>query len=270
MRSPILRRLRWIVLASLATGLVACGTDNDEVQIVPPPLLVRSTRPVSGVTGYTGDDARTLSVDFDRSPGAGNVIMSLFPMPASAGNYGPTGSGRNWTWFDLDLSPDDGAYAWLIDGYRMPRPLVVHFASGDRLLLSGFSGTVESLDPEAVEPEGTVLFALPVDAPFNPLDPSTFVDVRPLARAVTLAVDLDPLDEGPATHRFYFMEIGVGSVVVAVKDTNDDLVYDPNSDWWGFYRSTTSSGAEIVYAADFIDFEYQADVSITLMPPLNP
>lgn len=267
MRSHFDRMVRLLALLVMTTGMAACGSDNDEVLTVDPPLIVRSIFPDSGVTNFVG--SQDLSVTFDRAPGEGNVVMELFPMPAVAGEYGPTGSGRNWTWFDVDFTVDDGGYAWLVDAFRMPEPVVIHFASGDRLTLTGYGGAVLSSSPTLVTPDGTVLFALDDDAGFSPLDPSTFATARAGTQSVTVARRLDPLRPDLATHQFFFMEEGRSAVVVAIKDTNGDLVYDPMSDWWGYYR--TGNGLEIAYAfaARWTDIEYNLDVTITLVPPAS-
>lgn len=267
MRSPAHSWLEFLVVLALGAALTGCGSDNDEFQTVTPPLVIRSIYPDTNIRDFVGE--QDLSVTFDRAPGVGNVIMRLYPTPAQLGEYGPTGSGRNWAWSDVLLTSDDGAYSWLIDAYLMPQPVVIHFASGERFQLVGYSGSLESADPAQVVPEGTLVFALPPDSPFNPLDPATFLEAQPLARAVAVAVDLDLLLDGPATHQFTYMEHGLGSIVVAVKDTNNDLVYDPTSDWWGYHRASSSLAPEIVYAALFGNREedYNADVSIRIAPP---
>ena len=140
-------------------------------------------------------------------------------------------------------------------------------ASGDRLPLMGFSGFVETIDPAQVSPEGTVLFALPGSTPFNPSDPATLLEALPGALSAAMALIQNPTGSGPAQHRFEFMEPDRGFVVVGVKDTNGDLVYDPTSDWWGFYPNADGTGAEFVFAHTPADAEYEADVSFTLRPP---
>lgn len=267
MRSPFDRMVRLLTLIVVATGFAACGSDDDDVLTVEPPLNVRSITPDSGATNFVG--SQDLSVTFDRSPGEGNVIMELFPRPAVVGSYGPTGSGRNWTWFDVEFTVEDGGYAWLIDAFLMPRPLVIHFASGDRLQLTGFAGAVLSSNPTLVTPDGTVLFALSDDAGFSPIDPSTFSTARAGAQSVTLARTLDPLRPDLAQHQFFFMEDGRSSVVVAIKDTNNDLVYDPLSDWWGYYRTGIGLEIEYAFAAPWTDEEYNLDVTVTLGPPAS-
>ncbi len=267
MRSPCAQMLRLLALIGVVTGFTACGSDNDELLTVEPPLYVRSITPDSGATNFVG--SQDLSVTFDRAPGVGNVIMELFPMPTVVGSYGPTGSGRNWTWFDVECEAADGGYAWLIDGFLMPEPLVIHFASGDRLQLTGFAGAVLSSDPAQVTPDGAVVFALADDAGFNPLDPSTFLTARAGAQSVTLARRLDALRPDLAQHQFFFMEKDRSSVVVAIKDTNNDLVYDPRSDWWGFYRTGNGSEIAIAFSEFWQDEEYNLDVTITLGPPAS-
>lgn len=259
-------RIKLVLVAVLCAALTGCGSDNDDVLTVVPPLVVRSIFPESGVTDFTGEIA--LSVTFDRPAPVGEVIMELYPRPAQAGSYGPTGSGRNWAWEGAFFAPEDGAYAWVIDGLAMRQPVVIHFASGLRIDLVGFNGRVTSQNPDQVAPEGALLFALPDDAGFNPLDPASFLEAKPRALSVAVSIDLDPVLVGPAEHRFRFMQNGRGYVVVAVKDTNNDLIYDPTSDWWGYHQSGTSLAAEIVFAAAFADTAYNGRVDVTLRPPV--
>lgn len=255
-----------LLCAALASGSVGCGSDNDDVLTVVPPLAVRSIFPSSGVTGFVGEEA--LSVTFDRPAPTGSLTMALYPAPAHLGTYGPTGSGRNWAWQGAAFTAEDGAYAWMIDGFEMVQPVVIHFASGDREVLVGFDGIVQSQNPTTVPPQGTMLFALPDDAGFNPLDPATFLEARPRALSAAVAIDPDPVLDGPAEHRFPFLQYGRGYIVVGVKDTNNDLVYDPTTDWWGYYRSSTSLAAEIVFAVALFDSTYNGQVDIFLQPPV--
>lgn len=258
-------RITLVLLALMGTALTGCGSDNDDALTVVPPLVVRSIFPESGVMDFTGEIA--LSVTFDRPAPVGEVIMELHPRPAQAGSYGPTGSGRNWAWEGAFFAPEDGAYAWVIDGLAMRQPLVVNFASGDRIDWVGFTGRVLSQNASVVTPDGALVFALPDDAGFNPLDPVTFLEAKPKALSAVVSVDLDPVLDGPAWHRFRFMQFSRGYVVVAVKDTNNDLIYDPTSDWWGYHQSSTSLAAEIVFAEAFADTSFNGRVDITLRPP---
>jgi hypothetical protein len=61
-------------------------------------------------------------------------------------------------------------------------------------------------------------------------------------------------------------------VVVAVKDTNQDLHYDPVDDWWGYYD--VDGGPGVVFARPSAGTKeeiegYNASVVIQLRPPVG-
>ena len=239
---------RTIVSLILGIALVGCGSSNDEAVVEEAPLNViftfpsAETLPTPPMTGLTN-----LSVTFNRSATRAGIEFSTFPTTTAGAIETNPESRKTWTWRDVDLDSDDGCYFWLIDGTRMGRyvnlangdraflriPLVVRIPSSvDRQPAVGFSGKVQSLNQNVLA-SGTVIFVLPIDSGFNPLDPGTF-DAS-TAIGIALAARSDDFVEEDATFRATLLPVDTQVLVVAVQDTNNDLHYSPIDDWWGMY-----------------------------------
>ncbi|RKZ18410.1 hypothetical protein DRQ53_00725 [bacterium] len=264
-------------LAVLSTG---CGQDNDVVVVDEPPLRVSVAFPVDLPTPYRAPAA--ISVTFNRPAGHDEIEVSIFPLIAT-GEFAPnnSASGRAWTWKDVQFDPADGCYFWLIDGVNLGRyydaingdtvflrePVMIRIPSSlDRLPSVGFGGSVTSFKA-AVIASGTLLFTLPLDSGFNALDPGTFNPDTALAIAV--AGRGDDNMELPGFFNMTMLPDNTPYIVVAVKDTNNDLAYTPLDDWWGVWKIDGS--VAVVRTAENTgekDSPYNAAIDIVLEAPV--
>jgi len=222
----------------LALALGGCEESNDTQEIELPPLAVNSTVPDEFVTFATG--TQDLTVIFERGAAPSSLESRLFPLPASAGDFAPNdpSSRRSWTWSDVELDPVAGGYHLLVDGLEMAIPHSVSFGvDPDRIFEIGIAGRITSADRGAVDPEGTVVFALIRDTAFNPAEPETWADAQGDIVSVVAVVDDTPNVDDPERYRLWYLEPERRYFVVAIKDTDDDLRYDPTSDWWAAFES---------------------------------
>ena len=240
---------RWLrPLLGLVCLLAPLGCDDEDEQgIVLPPVEIRRTFPVDQA------DLRPLSpldlaVTLTRGTGPGDIQMGLYPEPPSVGAITRSNSGRNWAWLDASFSESDSCYFWLIDGFRLGyftnlvngdrvfvrKPELVRIrSSAEREFIVGFAGRITSLNPNVLA-TGAVVFALPLDSGFNPLEPGTFDATKAVGLAV--ASRGDDFVDLPAFYTARFLPMGTGFQVVAIKDTNEDTHYSPIDDWWGVHE----------------------------------
>jgi hypothetical protein len=142
-------------------------------------------------------------------------------------------------------------------------------SSVDRFASVGFAGTVKSLHPNVIA-SGTILFVLPAaTTTFNPLEPGSFDSEE--ATAIAVANRGDDFPELPAPYSATMLPVDTAYVVVAVKDTNDDLHYNPLDDWWGMYED--DAGLATVLSkmnTGEKDSLYNPAVHIVLQAPFSP
>jgi len=263
----------------LALNLVSCGSSNDEITVDEPPLKVVLTFPLDLPSPFVGPES--IAVSFNRATGLHEMQASIFP-PTASGSYAPNSETHTtWTWHDIEFDAAAGCYFWLIDGVKLGRfhvllnedrvflrePVVVRIPSSvDRFPGVGFSGRVESLNPNVIA-SGAVVFIMPsATTTFNPLDPGTFNPDE--ATAIDVAIRGDDFPEQPAAYRATMLPVGIAYVVVAIKDTNNDLHYSPVDDWWGIYEDA-GGPASILSQADTgeKDSLFNFVVNITLQAP---
>jgi len=243
--------MNWWKLSLLAVTLVAvgCDSDNDEISIEQAPLGVIFSLPSEAIVPsppYTGTE--NLSVTFNRATGLGEMQLSLYP-PALTGDITTQpDSRRTWTWHDVEFDEALGCYFWMIDGVRLGRwanldderiferrPVIVTIPSAmERRYAVGFAGTVTSTNSNVIA-SGTVIFALPSDSSFNPLDPAGTFDQNEAIGIVLAQRDDDFLDLS-APYRATYLPVDEQILVVAIQDTNEDMYYSPADDWWGTYE----------------------------------
>jgi hypothetical protein len=236
----------WVRLVSLLSlgvlGAHGCGPDFEQ-EVKPPPVIVRSITPADSVQ-LGSYDPFDLSITFNRSVSIGEIRVESFPEPRQAGVFRTTGSGRNATWFDFAPNPELPAHRFLLDGHRMARPMEITLYTPGVIPRALFSGKIISDDLARVNPIGTVVFALPFDSPFNPLEPETFVDVKPVQFDIVEGTDL----QGNGAYAMPHLVPDTSYIVVAIFDLNEDAIYDPTVDWWGFHGDELANDPEVVMA----------------------
>jgi hypothetical protein len=278
--------MRWWNLSLLFVAVLAagCGSDNDEVIVEEAPLgLVFSLPSAEELpTPYTGNT--NLSATFNRATGLHEMQFSIFPTTTSGDLTTNPDSRRTWTWRDVLLEEEKGTYFWLIDGVNLGRwvnidetnrvflrqPIVIRIPSStERRPGVGFAGSVSSTNPNVVA-SGTLVFALPIDSGFNPLDPATTFDPS-TALGIFDAARGDDFVDLDANYRATLMPVDMLVLVVAVKDTNKDLYYSPADDWWGMHEVDGEFTA--VFArldTGEKDSLFNSGVGIVLRPPVAP
>jgi hypothetical protein len=269
----------------LALALAGCGSSNDEVTVDEPPLGVILTFPLDlAALGSPFVGPQPVAVTFTRATGLHEMQASIFP-PTTSGTYAPNTSTRTtWTWHDIEFDAADGCYFWLIDGVNLGHfqillnedrvflrePRVVRIPSSvDRFPGVGFSGSVTSFNPNVIA-SGTIVFIMPsATTTFNPLDPGTFNPDE--ATGIDVAFRADDFVELKAAYRASMLPVGTAYIAVAIKDTNDDLHYNPLDDWWGMYEDAGGL-ASILAQADTgqKDSLFNFGVNMTLRAPFVP
>jgi hypothetical protein len=247
------RTIEWalVVVLALSTTGAGCDEDNDTGQIELSPLEILFTFPEDARSGVrTPAGVQSVSVDFNRPPTQDPRFL-IAPDPVTPGTLTPSATGRSWGLVGLELVADAGAYWWVIDAPELEEPQLIHIAmtDGERAALMGFSGVVTSADTTQVRPQGAVVFAVATGAGFNPLDPSTFLALD----WEGLAVASRGRDNGRAEYACGYMAPLAPVVVLAIADSNNDQVYDPTADWWGFYQATGAPGSPAPVVADLPD-----------------
>ena len=223
----------------LCAGVLGCETSNDE-EIVPPPISISFIVPDNTQGIVTWDPAVPLDVQlsFNRGVPSRTVEVRMFPEPVSTGPFTPnTSTQRVWTWNDIVLSEEGGAYHLLVDGLEMLRPATFTYrVDTSRIADVGVGGEIDTANRQLVPPEGSVVFALADTTSFNPLRPETWADAQGSIVAAFAVQNFNPsAGLGPLPYRVPYLAAGEAYYMVAIKDTNGDLVYDPTQDWWGAY-----------------------------------
>jgi hypothetical protein len=245
MKRPIL------ILLLLASAIASYGSScNDPFDgpTIPPPLIVRSVTPADSVQ-LGSYDPFDLSITFNRVLTLDEITVRVVPAPAASGQLTTTGSGRNVAWFGLALDPTRPAHRLLLDGASMSRPFSIQWYTPGTLPHAFFSGKITSDDPRKVSALGAVVFALDLQAAFNPLEPGSLTQVEPKAITVVTAVN----GTGDAAYAIGNLAEDSKYIVVAVFDSSGDAVYDPSEDWWGFYGNQLANDPDTVVARSVLD-----------------
>ena len=216
------RRMHWsaltLVLGLLAAGMASCAVPQAPSGGPPddtPPIVEQAT-PEAGTTNFTGD---AVELQFTRYLNQNSLAQALTISPPMDGRPEISWSGRRVRiTFPEDLQPNT-TYILTLDTnlstYRnvnLPEPLVLAFATGDRINRGALSGRV--VDARANAPaEAVDVFAYP--AP-DGVPPDTLPE-RPVYRTQTST-------EG--TFSFSFMQ-EQPYFVVAVDDRNRNRRPDP-------------------------------------------
>jgi hypothetical protein len=233
-------------------------------------------------TPYTG--TQSLSATFNRATGEYEMQFSIYPPTTSGGITTNPESRRTWTWRDVLFEEEKGAYFWLIDGVKLGRwvnvdiddrvflrqPIVVRIpSSNDRQAAVGFAGTVWSPNPNVIS-SGTLVFTLPIDSGFNPLDPAGTFDPS-TALGVFVAARGDDFVDFVAGYRASFLPVDTQVLVIAIQDTNEDLYYSPADDWWGMYEPNGEfDAAWCRLDTGEKDSQFNSGVNVDLRPPVAP
>jgi len=217
------RRTHWsaltLVLGLLAAGLASCAVPQAPSGGPPDdtPPIVEEARPETGTTNFTGD---TVELQFTRYLNQNSLAQALTISPPMDGRPEISWSGRRVRIaFPEDLQPNT-TYVLTLDTnlstYRnvnLPEPLVLAFATGNRINRGALSGRI--VDARANAPaEAVDVFAYP--AP-DGVPPDTLPE-RPVYRTQTST-------EG--TFSFSFMQ-EQPYYVVAVEDRNRNRRPDPD------------------------------------------
>ncbi len=254
------RGLGPFVVASLLICMGQSCDDDFQVSVLPPPLFVRSTTPADSAQ-LDQPDPINLSITFNRVTKVSEVILDLYPVPAAAGTLQTTGSGRNITWFDLSVNPTRNVHTLLIDSQAMENPFLLEWNTGPRPF-GRFSGVVTSEAPAVESPEGAVIFALDELSPFSPLQPESFLDIR--AERISSVGFVNSVDEG--LYGVSGADTNDVFLVVVVKDTSGDGIYDPRDDWWGFYGNELTNEPFSVPANGGL-FNSRVDIDVKIRAP---
>lgn len=275
--------MRWwkLGLLGLLVLSVGCSSNDDGVEVEESPLGVIFSAPPADQLPSPYDETESISATFNRATGLHEMQFSLFP-PAVTGDITThPDSRRTWTWRDVQFEPSKGAYFWLIDGVYLGRwvnlandrvfarePVMVRIPSSrDRDSAVGFAGSVHSPNSNVLA-TGTLVFALPIDSGFNPLDPAGTFDPT-TATGVAIAFRADDYVDLNAGFRASLLPEDTLYIVVAVKDTNDDLHYSPADDWWGMYREGDTDSVWSRLDTGEKDNPFNFGVTITLGPPVS-
>lgn len=257
--------MRLLIPLLLLAALGGCDESNDTGDRQLPVLEVLETFPLDAVFNVeTPPGVQGIRVVFNRPP----VLSPRFdmaPEPPVRGRLESSPTGRQWSWFDVEMVSDDGAYHWLIDAPELPEPKVIRIRmrEGGRTALVGFSGSVGSSDTTRVKPQGAVVFAVLSSSAFNPLEPATFSAVEKQLMAVATGRDRDQR----AVYRADYMDPTISVVAIAVVDTDDDQVYDLTRDWWGYYPTTPPGSPRPILPRPTGNEERNDAVQITVRPP---
>lgn len=232
------RTLPWLLTVLVALS-VGCEESNDSGEFIPPPIAVRQWTPAPNA--QVGPDLTTIEVVLTRAAAPGTLVSWIYPAPLSTAGFAPSNpeSRRQWNWLELELDEAAGAYHVIIDGLEMRRPASLSFGvDSDRNATVGLAGVVESPNFQRLDPEPTIVFALRRITSFNPSQPGSWVDAQDDIVAVKAVFDDNAsVDDRQLAYRVDFLEEERLYYLVAIQDTNGDLVYDPRDDWWAISRN---------------------------------
>lgn len=231
------RSLPWLLTVLLALG-TGCEESNDSGEFIPPPISVRQWTPAPNA--QVGPDLTTIEIVFTRAVAPGTLVSRIFPAPVSTAGFAPANpdSRRQWNWLELELDVAAGAYHVVVDGLEMNRPHTLSFGVDPARNVSvGLAGFLETPNFQLVDPEPTMVHALRRATTFNPSQPASWVDAQDDIVAVKALFDDNvSVDEPRLAYRVDFLEEERRYYLVAIQDTNGDLVYDPRDDWWAISR----------------------------------
>lgn len=266
-----LARAGSLIGLALLVSLTSPGCRRDETGpgALPPPMRLRSVYPDSTLVL---DPSQSLDFvyTFNRSVDPDEYRMLLFPEPTDRGTMGPTGSGRTHELIGLQVSEGTEVLRALLLSPSLSVPVALHWFMTEDHPRAGIAGRVV-LDPggESIDPRGTLVFAFPIFTDFNPLDPSTL----DTAAKSSVAVIEKSFSDGSGGQ--FVLEFLIGKppfvpdrdappearyILAAIKDTNEDLRFDADEDWWTYLHVPGDPDPTIVVAPD-------ATVELVLHPP---
>lgn len=262
-----------LFVAAVASG---CGIDKADIAAETPPLrLGYGTSPVDSTEYLFDPDGLDLVVAFLR-PMDGQEIthLQLVPTPSDMGPVrNPASNPRQIVFESVVLDTTYQAYRMVIDGPTMDQPEILSYYSRNK---SAFEGAIQgsvSIARGDERARGALVYALVPpglegDFPLHG-EEDTFLG-RPVL-GVTKALSIQSL-EG-AWFRLAGLELFKRYIVVAILDTNDDGIYDPSVDWWGYYADGIGNPLDVASGVGFGSAlepplpELRTDIDFWIQPP---
>ena len=247
------------LLGSLVAG-VGCE-DAFKSGIIPPPIRWTFAIPSDSVAVQT--TGFPLSIDFNRELSLSEIQLRVVPAPLEMSTPRLTSSRRNITVDRIVLDPSANSQYLLISGSNLVNTQILWWPVGPR---DGgfFQGAISSSDPSRTPFDEVMIFAIPSNQPFNPLEPHGFVDLNP--RSISQLV---VINAGDTEHSYAMTRLPTRSkyFVIAIVDSNRDGLYDPARDWWGYHGIQASNDPVEVPAESLFSPDLVSDADIRLGPP---
>jgi hypothetical protein len=261
-----LRPWTLLVLAIAAVG-GACGFDPPTIDIETPPLIARpeGTTPRDSTEYLHDQSGLPLVVNFNREFTRGEVThVQLVPMPPDVGPLlNPGVNPRQLLLESVVFEPRFSAYRLVLDGPAMPEPVVISYYSAGHEITEGAMHGHVAYPRWGREPLNVMVYALLPSWREDEVERTGSEELmfgRPVL-GVTRTIVV-PTEEG-GWFRLAGLELGAHYFVVGILDTNDDGRYDPEIDWWGYYRNFADHPIEVMAGVSF------GHLFTPPLPPLN-
>lgn len=245
-----------LVPAFLLT-LASCDDKHTDV-ILQPPILIREMAPGDSAV-VTDDGDWPLRIELRAPIEEGELNLWIYPEPDYLSPGRLTASGRTLVFDEVDLADGNLKHRLLIDGVRFPKPKVIEYVVGDPPIAL-FEGRIQSSNPSKLDVDEAVVFIYDDTANIDPFAPESILAATPIGLA-----RIPPRKEGEIDAPFVAtaLENLKYYQVVAIGDTNDDGLFDPNTDWWGYHHEEGDLGSALLQARACVPCAYdRADILI--------
>jgi hypothetical protein len=200
--------------------------------------------------------------------------LELIPRPAVMGEVlNPASNPRQIVLQSVVLDTVFSAYRLVLDGPTMTEPQVLSYYSRNQ---SAFEGAIQGRIKIALgdgRARNTLVYALVppgIEGDFPLHGGEDTLLGRPVVGATkTLVIQ----SEEGGWYRLSGLQLFRQYLVFAIVDTNEDGLYDPLEDWWGYYRNEidaavdVNSGVAFGSALDPPLPELRTDIDFRLVPP---
>jgi hypothetical protein len=263
-------------LLALAVALAGCGIDKADIKAETPPLQIGTgTSPADSTEFLFDPDGLNLVVGFKRPmEGVEVTHLQLVPKPAVMGQVLNPGSNlRQIILENVVLDTIFPAYRLVIDGPTMIEPQIVSYYSRNQ---SAFEGSIQGRlkiargDGRARNALVYALVPPGVEGDFPLHGGEDTLLGRPVVGATnTLVLQTE---EG-AWYRLSGLQLYRRYLVFAIIDTNEDGLYEPLEDWWGYYRNEIDAAVDVasgIALGSTLDPplpELRTDINFWLVPP---
>lgn len=239
---------RPLILLAFVAIITGCGIDKADIAAETPPLQVgNGTTPVDSTEFLFDPDGINLVVGFKRPMDGVEVThLELVPRPAVMGEVlNPASNPRQIVLQNVVLDTVFSAYRLVLDGPTMSEPRILSYYSQNQSAFEGaIQGRIKIARGDGRARNALVYALVPPgiegDFPLHGGE-DTLLGLPVVGVTNTLVLQTE---EG-AWYRLSGLQLYHRYLVFAIIDTNEDGIYDPLEDWWGYYRNEIDAALDV-------------------------